>query len=149
MDLEESASARGVVIGDYFRNYDFETLKKAYAAIENGAELVAMHKKRAWPTPKGWVIDIGFWVAGLEHCAGREATLVGKPSEFSYASILADAGVRPSDVVMVSDEVDPDLIGAQKLGIRSVLLENPHVDKEQAPFDGPRIRSLEELEALL
>ena len=68
-------------------------------------------------------------------------------SAYQNKPISADAGKLPSEAIMVSDEIDPDLIGAQKLGIRSVLLDTPYV--KQDPFEGSTIRSLDELLDLL
>ncbi len=109
-----------VVVGDYFPHYQYDVLKDAYSALENGAELVAMHRKKTWPTGGKRVIDIGFWVAGLEYCAGRPATVIGKPGAFAYEVVMADAGFRPEQTVMISDEDDPDLQGAHRLGLHTV-----------------------------
>ena len=119
-----TTDARTVVVGDYFPHYDYGVVKAAYAALERGAELVAMHRKRSWPTGGARVIDLGFWVAGLEFCSRRPATVIGKPSEYSYATVLRDTGFPPERVVMISDEVDPDLMGARRWGIRTVHFDD-------------------------
>ena len=116
-------SPSAVVVGDYFPHYDYEILKAAYSALESGAELVAMHKKRTWPTEGKRVIDIGFWVAGLEYCAGRPATVIGKPGAFAYEVVMADTGFTASQTVMISDEDDPDLLGARQLGLHTVCFQ--------------------------
>lgn len=124
--IERAGSdARAVVVGDYYPHYDYDTVKEAYDALEAGAQLVAMHKKRSWPTGGRRVIDIGFWVAGFEFCAKRPATIIGKPSEYSYQTVIRDAGFMPSKVIMISDEQDPDLHGARRWGIRTLHFEHP------------------------
>jgi ribonucleotide monophosphatase NagD (HAD superfamily) len=115
-----TAEARAVVVGDYFPHYDYEVLQAAYEALERGAQLVAMHRKRHWPTGGRRVVDLGFWVAGLEFCGRCPATVIGKPSEYSYSTVIRDAGFTPERVVMISDEEDPDLHGARRWGIRTV-----------------------------
>ncbi len=122
LELTSGPEARAVVVGDYFPHYDYEALKVAFEAVSSGAELVAMHKKRSWPTQGKRVIDIGFWVSGLEYTTGRPATIVGKPSAFSYFTVLADAGYRPEEAIMISDEEDPDLAGAREAGLRTLLV---------------------------
>ncbi len=111
--------ARAVVVGDWFPHYDYATLRTAHAALARGATLVAMHRKRWWPTRGTRVIDIGFWVAGLEYCAGCEAVVVGKPDPFAYHTVVADVGT-PTRVVMVADEEEPDLSGARAAGLEAV-----------------------------
>jgi HAD superfamily hydrolase (TIGR01458 family) len=134
--LEQSLERpRAVVVGDYFPHYDYDAVKAAYTALAHGAELIAMHKKRSWPTGGARVIDIGFWVAGLEFCSRRPATVIGKPAEYSYATVLRDTGFQPERVVMVSDEVEPDLIGARRWGIRTVHFGHL-ADADETPPDG-------------
>ncbi|MFT7662930.1 MAG: GTP cyclohydrolase II [Planctomycetota bacterium] len=118
-----TTSPRAVVVGDYFPHYDYEELKTAYSALQKGAELIAMHRKRSWPTDGKRVIDIGFWVAGLEYCAGKPATVIGKPAAFAYELVMADTGFGASQTVMISDEDDPDLQGAAELGLHTICFQ--------------------------
>lgn len=118
---QDHAQARTVVIGDWFQHYDAEQLQRAFEAVLRGAEMVAVHKKRAWTHAGRRLIDVGFFVAGLEHCTGREATIVGKPAAFAYRCVLDDAGCSPERAVMISDEPEPDLVGARAAGLHTVL----------------------------
>lgn len=112
--------ARIVVVGDFFDHYDVDLLRGAYHSIEQGADLVAIHRKRTWPNQGKRLIDIGFWVAGLEYCSERPAAIVAKPAAYSYRTVMHDAGFRARDTIMISDELAPDLEGAVRCGIRSV-----------------------------
>lgn len=118
---QDPSTACTVVIGDWFHHYDLEQLQLAFEAVQRGAEMVAVHKKRAWTFAGRRLIDVGFFVAGLEHCTGRAATVVGKPAAFAYRCVLDDAGIAPAHTIMISDEPEPDLIGAQAVGLRTVL----------------------------
>ena len=144
-----SDSPNAVVVGDYFPHYDYETLKAAFRALDRGAELVAMHKKPWWPIGGERVIDIGFWVAGLEYCAGAGATVVGKPAAFSYETVLRDLGALPGDAVMIADQVDPDLIGAHVAGIRTLLLDEAGQEPAGSPAVDQVARSYAELRQIL
>ncbi|MEZ5962289.1 MAG: HAD hydrolase-like protein [Planctomycetota bacterium] len=119
---QDPLTARTVVIGDWFHHYDRERLQLAFEAVLRGAEMIAVHKKRAWTHQGRRLIDVGFFVAGLEHCSGRAATVVGKPAAFAYRTVLEDAGFAPEHAVMISDEPEPDLQGAQACGLRTLLL---------------------------
>jgi HAD superfamily hydrolase (TIGR01450 family) len=118
---QDPGNARTVVIGDWFQHYDAEQLQLAFEAVQRGAEMVAVHKKRAWTNDGRRLIDVGFFVAGLEHCTGRQATVVGKPAAFAYRCVLEDAGVPPARAVMISDEIEPDLLGARAAGLHTLL----------------------------
>ncbi len=124
---------RAVVVGDWFGHYDPARLAAAHRALETGASLIALHRKKSWPTAGGRHIDLGFWVAGLEYCAGVKAELAAKPAEFAYRAVLEDAGAAPAETLMIADEVDPDLLGAKAFGIETLLLDpsgagDPSVD---------------------
>jgi len=118
---QDPATARTVVIGDWFHHYDRERLQLAFEAVLRGAEMIAVHKKRAWTNLGRRLIDVGFFVAGLEHCSGRSATVVGKPATFAYRTVLDDAGFSPAQALMISDEPEPDLIGARAAGLGTLL----------------------------
>ncbi|PIE20154.1 MAG: hypothetical protein CSA65_00035 [Proteobacteria bacterium] len=125
---EDAEVAKSVLVGDWFHFYDRDRLVQAQRALEAGATLLAMHKKRHWPGPEGRTIDLGFWVAGLEYCAGQPATVIGKPSSYAYETVLRDAGFRAEDCLMVADEVHPDLMGADRLGIATLLFRTDGVE---------------------
>ena len=140
--------ARTVVIGDWFHHYDNDSLQAAFEALEGGAELVAVHRKRLWTNLGKRLIDVGFWVSGLEHCTGRAATVVGKPSEYAYRAVLEDAGFPAHRAVMISDEADPDLRGAQAAGLHTVLFGDQElIGASHASFGA--VATYAELQALL
>lgn len=150
---QDAKAARTVVVGDWFKHYDLERLQLAFEAVQRGAEMVAVHKKRAWTHRGRRLIDVGFFVAGLEHCTGRAATVVGKPAEFAYRTVVEDLGVRPARAIMISDEPDPDLFGARAAGLHTLLFGDgegapagfrPHDydDLRRVLLDGGELREL-------
>jgi len=68
------------VIGDAGDDLSFRNLDIAYRQLRGGAEFVAMHRNPWWVTPKGFTLDAGALVAGLEFALGRRAVICGKPS---------------------------------------------------------------------
>jgi HAD superfamily hydrolase (TIGR01458 family) len=102
--------------------YAYDVLNRAFAELENGARLVALHKNRWWQTAGGPRLDGGAFVAALEYAAGVEAEVVGKPSRAYFESALAALGVRASEATMVGDDVETDVGAAMGLGLRGVLV---------------------------
>ena len=90
--------------------------------VRGGAEIVALHKGRYWQTEHGLQVDIGVFVAGLEYATGKPATVIGKPSATFFRMGLKDLGVDPESVVMVGDDIEADVGGAQRAGVRGVLV---------------------------
>jgi GTP cyclohydrolase II len=137
------SDAKIVIVGDWFEHYDRKQLQEAFTALQNGAELIAMHRKRHWQNSNGQLIDVGFWVAGLEYCTKRPATVVGKPSPFAYETLRQDLGYPTNRIVMISDETDPDLNGAKRLGWRTILFGSAKA--EQGHQSAPDYATLTEL----
>jgi HAD superfamily hydrolase (TIGR01458 family) len=123
------ASAAAVVVGDSPDDVTYDTLNRAFRLIQRGAALIGMHRNRWWVTPDGPRLDSGAFVAGLEYATERPALILGKPAREFFAEgvreIAADLGVSRlprHDVAMVGDDVWSDVLGAQRAGLRGVLV---------------------------
>jgi HAD superfamily hydrolase (TIGR01458 family) len=102
--------------------FSYGNLSRAFAALRDGARLVCLHKNRWWQTSRGPLLDSGAFVAGLEYAAGVTAEVVGKPTAAYFKAALGELGAAPADAVMVGDDVEADIGGAGRLGIRGVLV---------------------------
>lgn len=111
-----------VIVGDLGSAFAFEPLNRAFRMVMGGAELIALQKNRYWLTPEGLSLDAGAFVAALEYATGREALVVGKPSPDFFGAVLDTAAVQPSQALMVGDDVESDVGGAQRAGLRGVLV---------------------------
>src|ERR671933_820591 len=70
------------------RVFSYFNLARAFAELQEGAELYCLHKNRWWQTSRGALLDAGAFVAGLEYAAETEATVLGKPSAAYFAAAL-------------------------------------------------------------
>jgi HAD superfamily hydrolase (TIGR01458 family) len=102
--------------------FAYENLNRAFAEVREGARLVCLHKNRWWQTSRGPLLDAGAFVAGLEYAAQVEAEVVGKPTAAYFESALAELDAAPGEAVMVGDDVEADIGGAKRLGMRGVLV---------------------------
>ena len=97
-------------------------LARAFGELELGAELYCLHKNRWWQTSRGPLLDSGAFVAGLEYAAGVEATVLGKPSPAYFEAALEALDAEPELTWMVGDDLDADVAGAQRYGLKTVLV---------------------------
>ena len=104
------------------RVYSYYNLARAFAELQDGAELYCLHKNRWWQTSRGALLDAGAFVAGLEYAAETEATVLGKPSAAYFAAALEALEYEPENTWMVGDDVEADVGGAEAFGLRSVLV---------------------------
>jgi ribonucleotide monophosphatase NagD (HAD superfamily) len=87
------------------------------------AALVAVHRGLYWRTSEGLQLDSGAFVTGLEHAAAIKAEVVGKPAAAFFDAALAHLGAGAADTVMVGDDIETDVLAAQRHGLTGVLVK--------------------------
>ncbi len=104
------------------RVFSYMNLARAFGELELGAELYCLHKNRWWQTSRGPLLDSGAFVVGLEYAAEVEATVLGKPSPAYFEAAVAALDAEPELTWMVGDDLDSDIAGAQRFGLKTVLV---------------------------
>lgn len=124
IELVDDGPADVVVIGGAGVEFTHSQLNEAFRLILDGAAFVAMHRNIYWRTSKGLELDTGAYVRALEEATGVEPVVLGKPSADFFATGVAELGIDDgaSSVVMVGDDLDNDVIGARRAGLRGVLV---------------------------
>ena len=102
--------------------FSYMNLARAFAELELGAELYCLHRNRWWQTKHGPQFDAGAFVAGLEYAAGVEAVVLGKPSPSYFAAACEALDADPNMTWMVGDDLESDVVGAQGVGMKTVLV---------------------------
>jgi HAD superfamily hydrolase (TIGR01458 family) len=102
--------------------FSYLNLNRAFLELQAGAEFYCLHRNRWWQTADGPRLDSGAFVAGLEYASGIEATVLGKPSPEYFAAALEQIDADPEMTWMVGDDIEGDVVGAQKHGMRTVLV---------------------------
>ena len=120
------------------RIYAYDALNRAFAELERGARLVALHKNRWWQTAEGPKLDGGAFVAALEYAAGVEAEVVGKPNRAYFEAALAALDVPAGEATMVGDDVETDVGAAIGLGLRGVLVRTGKFREESLAAADPK-----------
>ncbi|MFD0144873.1 MULTISPECIES: TIGR01458 family HAD-type hydrolase [unclassified Streptomyces] len=112
-----------VVLGGAGEDFDYATLNRAFRHVRDGARLVAMHRNLYWRTADGLDLDTGAFLVGLERAAGVEAAITGKPSRAFFEAALAHLGAEAADTLMVGDDIESDVLAAQRCGITGALVK--------------------------
>ena len=112
-----------VVVGDLGENLTFEKVNFAFQKLLSGSELLALQKNRYWLSDKGYTLDAGALVAMLEFSSNKKGQIIGKPSPHFFALALNDLNLPPENVVMIGDDIQSDIKGALRMGIRGVLVK--------------------------
>lgn len=112
-----------IVLGDIGEQWNLNLINRLFNAMHKGAELIALHKNRFWQTADGLQADIGLFVAGLEYVTGQTARIMGKPTAAFFQRVLDSVGVTAAQTILVGDDLDSDVGGAQAMGIEGVLVK--------------------------
>jgi HAD-superfamily subfamily IIA hydrolase, TIGR01458 len=102
--------------------FSYMNLARAFGELEAGAELYCLHRNRWWQTKHGPMLDAGAFVAGLEYAAQTEAIVLGKPSPAYFEAACDALDADPDRTWMIGDDLESDVLGAQRLGMRTVLV---------------------------
>ncbi|MFJ3304329.1 TIGR01458 family HAD-type hydrolase [Streptomyces sp. NPDC086549] len=111
-----------VVVGGAGPEFGYAELNRAFGHLQRGARLVAMHRNLYWRTDEGLQLDTGAFLLGLEKAARVEAEVTGKPSPAFFEAALARLGVGADRALMVGDDIESDVLAAQRAGITGVLV---------------------------
>lgn len=133
-EMIDDQNPEAVVIGDYGKKWDFETLNGIFKKVFAGAGLITMQKNRYWKTAEdGLLMDAGSFVAAIEYATNKEAVLIGKPSPLYFQSALRLLGCEPNQkFIMIGDDLETDIRGAKKLGALTILI---YTGKTEYPID--------------
>lgn len=155
---EDSEAADFVVVGEG-PGIDFNSLTTAInLIIGRGAQLVSTNPDATVDaTLDGQHVVVpggGALVAPFEVATGRKAIVIGKPEPLLYEMAMRRLGASPADCVMVGDRPDTDILGAQRLGMRTALVRTGRFPPGEPLPDGMAnpdwdVESLTELDTLL
>ncbi|MFG2358916.1 TIGR01458 family HAD-type hydrolase [Streptomyces sp. NPDC048521] len=112
-----------VVLGGAGPEFDYAALNRAFGHLQRGARLIAMHRGLYWRTDAGLQLDAGAFLLGLEKAARVEAEVTGKPSPAFFGAALARLGVAAHEALMVGDDIESDVLAAQRAGLTGVLVK--------------------------
>jgi len=111
-----------ILIGGAGPEFGYQALNSVFSYLQRGAELMAMHANLFWRTSDGLSLDAGAFLLGLQQAAGIEARILGKPAREFFDTALRGLGATAGDTAMIGDDVESDVIGAQRHGLTGVLV---------------------------
>ena len=120
--LTDDPSPDVVILGGAGPEFSYPALNRVFGYLVGGAHLVAMGRNLYWRTGSGLQLDTGAFLPGLEQAAGVPAEVTGKPAAAFFATALAAVGASASETVMIGDDIEADVLAAQRHGLTGVLV---------------------------
>jgi len=128
-EFSEFSSVQGdeipdyVIVADFRDNWDVYRLNRAFKHILKGAELFGTQGNRYFLDSEGEpVIDTGSFVKMLADAANIPYKIFGKPSKEFFKQALNKLNLTSSDCIVVGDDFESDIQGANNVGIKSILV---------------------------
>lgn len=122
IDLVDDGPADVVVIGGAGVDFTHQQLNRAFRLILDGAAFVAMHRNLYWRTSSGLELDTGAYVRALAEATGVEPVVLGKPSADFFLTGVDELGIASDRVAMIGDDIENDVLGAQRAGLQGILV---------------------------
>ena len=120
--VESPEQADVIVLGGACDAFAYPMVTAVFRRLMEGATLVAMHRNLYWRTARGFELDAGAYVLGLEAATGAQAEVCGKPAAAHFHAALEVLGLPPDRAAMVGDDVVNDVEGARSAGLTGVLV---------------------------
>ena len=112
-----------VVVG-MDRQLTYDKLKVAALAIRSGAKLISSNPDPAYPDGEQLIPASGAIQAALEAATGVTARVTGKPELPAFEMAVEFLGRAPERIAMVGDQVEIDILGAKRAGLKSILVSS-------------------------
>lgn len=120
-----------VIVGDAQENFSYENLNKAFRTLLGGAKLLAVANNRYFKDNDNELsMDAGCFVSALEYASGQKAEVIGKPSKEFYHLACTSLGFVPSECMMIGDDIEGDIQGAQEAGLAAALVQTGKFSEE-------------------
>lgn len=99
----------------------YEKLKNASLAIQNGAKFIVTNNDHQMPTENGFYPGSGATTAFLKMATQVEPIILGKPNQWIMKGSLNRIGLDASDVIMVGDNYNTDILAGINANIDTLL----------------------------
>ncbi|BCD67542.1 HAD-IIA family hydrolase [Nitratiruptor sp. YY09-18] len=105
------------------RDYTFEEFADIDEFLLLGKPLFGMHQTSLYAKGDRRYPGVGALAAMFSFATGVQPQFIGKPSEYFFKKALEKIGAKNfKEITIISDDVQGDLMGAAKLGMRSVFV---------------------------
>jgi 4-nitrophenyl phosphatase len=121
--LTEDPDGVDLLVAAMDRSFTYDKLRRAQAAVLNGALFVATNTAPSFPSETGLLPGAGAIVAAIAVASGKEPDRVlGKPSRYMAELALERVGVSPSDCLVVGDRMSTDILFGRENGMATALV---------------------------
>ncbi len=113
-----------VVISDFSDDWRIERLNDAFKYVLKGAKLIGSQGNRYFLDQDGNPkIDTGALVRMVADAAHIKPIILGKPNSDYFKLALKKIDVDTNEVIIIGDDIESDIQGAENAGIKGILVK--------------------------
>lgn len=120
-DIAQS-DPNAVLVADAAERFDYQHLNRAFSLLMKGAPLLGIGRNRYFKSAGELQLDAGPFIRALEYAADTEAEILGKPAAGFFQAAVDSLGCDKSEVLMIGDDVESDVLGASQAGLAACLV---------------------------
>jgi HAD superfamily hydrolase (TIGR01450 family) len=118
----ESEPCDAVIVGAPANRFaDFDRQRIALGLLKKGALAVGVCADRIYPSPRGLEFGSGALTLMLSYAADVQPVYCGKPEKIFFAELCHKIGARAEKCVLVGDNLESDIWGAKRMGMKTIL----------------------------
>jgi HAD superfamily hydrolase (TIGR01450 family) len=122
--LEDKEAADVIVVGRDIE-FSYAKLERIIEAVDSGSLVIGTNADLYHPGAAGVrVPETGALLASIQAITGSAITCVGKPEPYLFQQGMRNDGALPSVCVMVGDNLETDVIGSGRVGMKSIWVTN-------------------------
>lgn len=111
-----------VVVVGLSKAATYEDLAMAAHLIEKGARFVGTNPDTSFPSEIGPLPGAGALLAAVEVSTGVTPLVIGKPGPVMFEEAITRLGGEADTIAMIGDRLSTDIAGANKVGLRTILV---------------------------
>lgn len=129
-----------VAVLTYDKTLTFEKISKFCDFVREGILYIASHPDINCPTEKGFIPDVGSFMALIKTSTGREPShIVGKPNPTILEMLIKEFDVDRTETVMVGDRLMTDIECGLRAGVTTALVLTGETTREMISDNPPFI----------
>lgn len=120
--LADASQPAAAVVAGIDVTFTYDKLKYATLLIRRGARFVGSNGDRTFPSEEGLYPGAGSILAAIEAATDTKPTVIGKPETLMFNVAIRRMKSDPAHTVMIGDRLETDILGAQRAGLKTILV---------------------------
>ena len=116
--------------------FTYDKLKYATLLIRQGARFVGSNADLTLPSEEGLYPGTGSILAAIAAATDTKPTVIGKPERLMFDVAVQRMGSQPATTVMIGDRLETDILGAQRAGLKTILVTTGVDNQKTIPEKG-------------